>query len=145
MANQPPYPIHKSILGKLDPEYVSYYDANLVDKQQAHYKPVHESRTSGDLISGSGSKTTVGDTIDFSIARRRTNLGGMVELRCFTPDGPRPHKGWPVVVYLHSGGWVLGNLDTENTICTNLCSRAGCMVFTVNYRQVSTCRHMETT
>lgn len=134
MATQPPYPIHESILGKLDPEYIAYYNANLIDKQQAHHQPLDESRISGDLIPGQGSRIPVGDTIDISFARRHVPNAVALKLRCFTPDGPRPSKGWPSVIYLHSGGWVLGNIDTENTICTNLCAKARVMVFSVDYR-----------
>lgn len=31
---------------------------------------------------------------------------------------------------------MLGNIDTENAVCTNICSRAGCVVITVDYRFV---------
>jgi triacylglycerol lipase len=29
---------------------------------------------------------------------------------------------------------VLGTIDTENTVCTNICVRANCAVVTVDYR-----------
>lgn len=38
------------------------------------------------------------------------------------------------MIYLHGGGWVLGNIDTENTVSTNLCGRAGYVVISVDYR-----------
>jgi acetyl esterase/lipase len=55
-------------------------------------------------------------------------------VRVFTPEGERPSDGWPVMVYYHGGGWVLGNIETENTVCTNLCKRANCVVISVDYR-----------
>lgn len=75
----------------------------------------------------------VGKTQDFAI-KRTSSLGPDVKVRCFTPDGPIPVNGWPVFIYYHGGGWVLGNIDTENTVCTNICKRANCVVVSVDYR-----------
>jgi triacylglycerol lipase len=55
-------------------------------------------------------------------------------LRVFTPGGETPKGGWPVMLYFHGGGWVLGNINTENPVCTNLCVRGNCVVVTVDYR-----------
>ncbi|CAM1510771.1 Fc.00g082840.m01.CDS01 [Cosmosporella sp. VM-42] len=134
MSNKSHNPIHESVLDLVDPEYVAYYNANLIDKPQSHHHPVAASRGSGDLIPGSGPKHPVGETIDLHIPRQGGAQTGNIDLRMFTPQGPRPSSGWPVVVYIHSGGWVLGNLDTENTICTHVCADAGCVVVTLDYR-----------
>jgi len=40
----------------------------------------------------------------------------------------------PVVVYFHGGGWVLGNLDTHDSLCRRLASETGCVVVAVDYR-----------
>ena len=45
------------------------------------------------------------------------------------PEGPRP-----LVVYFHGGGWVLGNLDSDDPLCRDLCARSGAVVVSVNYR-----------
>ncbi|RDW85535.1 hypothetical protein BP5796_03860 [Coleophoma crateriformis] len=130
---QPPYPLHPSVATKLDTVYVSFYNAHIFDKQQVHYQPVAASRTSGVLIPGGGPKLPVASTEDILIARTETE-GPDVAVRVFTPEGEKPEAGWPVMIYYHGGGWVLGNIDTENTVCTNLCSRAACVVITVDYR-----------
>jgi triacylglycerol lipase len=132
MGPQPPYPLHESVKDRLDAEYVKFYNEHVIDKQQVHLQPVEASRTSGILIPGGGPKQPVGSTQDISIPRRETS-GPDIKLRVFTPDGTRPEKGWPLMVYYHGGGWVLGNIDTENTVCTHLCSRAKCVVVTVDY------------
>src|SRR5262249_10128145 len=41
---------------------------------------------------------------------------------------------FPVLVYFHGGGWVVGNLDTEDGICRRLTNSAGCVVVSVDYR-----------
>lgn len=64
--------------------------------------------------------------------------GPDILLRAFTPLGQPPEtvNTWPVCFWFHGGGWVLGNIDTENVIATNLCNRARCVVIVVDYRQV---------
>jgi acetyl esterase/lipase len=45
------------------------------------------------------------------------------------PAGPRP-----LVVYFHGGGWVLGNLDSDDPLGRDLCARSGAVIVSVNYR-----------
>ncbi len=40
----------------------------------------------------------------------------------------------PVLAYFHGGGFVIGDLDTHDTICRVLCRASGAMVFSVDYR-----------
>lgn len=133
---QPPYPLHSSIEDKLDPVYKTFYNEHLIGQQQVHLRSVAASRTSGVLIPGAGPMLPVGKVEDISIPRKETE-GPNVLLRAFTPEGEKPEKGWPLMVYYHGGGWVLGNIDTENVVCTNLSSRAKCVVITVDYRYFS--------
>ncbi|RDW93153.1 uncharacterized protein DSM5745_00475 [Aspergillus mulundensis] len=120
----PPYPLHPSVQDLLDPEYVAFYNSHVIDKQQVHLQPVEASRTSGILIPGGGPLVDVGKTVDITIKRRSTE-GPEILLRAFTPSGEAPAGGWPVMLYFHGGGWVLGNINTENVVCTNLCSWGG--------------------
>jgi triacylglycerol lipase len=133
---QPPYPLHESVRDKLDPSYVQFYNSYVIHQQQVHLQPISASRSSGILIPGGGPKLPVGKTEDLYIKRRETE-GPDVPVRVFTPATPKPENGWPVMVYYHGGGWVLGNIETENTVCTNLCKRADCVVITVDYRYFS--------
>ncbi|ODM19964.1 hypothetical protein SI65_04950 [Aspergillus cristatus] len=130
---QPPYPLHDSVKNLLNPEYVAFYNQHVINLQQVHLQPVAASRTSGVLIPGGGPLLDVGKTEDITIQRRVTE-GPDVQVRVFMPKGERPKGGWPVMLYFHGGGWVLGNINTENTVCTNLCARSNCVVVTVDYR-----------
>jgi acetyl esterase len=58
--------------------------------------------------------------------------GDPLRLRVYTPAGTGP---FPVVVYLHGGGWVLGNLDTNDASCRSICSLASAVVVSVDYRR----------
>ena len=40
----------------------------------------------------------------------------------------------PVLVYFHGGGWVIGDLDTHDTLCRELANGSGCAVVAVDYR-----------
>jgi acetyl esterase len=59
------------------------------------------------------------------------------------PDGPpipvriyRPSDASvsPIVVWFHGGGWVVGNLETHDQICRELCAAVGAIVVSVDYR-----------
>lgn len=56
---------------------------------------------------------------------------GAIPLRIYAPDGPGP---FPVYVNFHGGGWVIGDLDTADTLCRDLSTEAGCVVVSVDYR-----------
>lgn len=58
--------------------------------------------------------------------------GGPLRVRRYVPvetTGPLP-----VVLYFHGGGWVLGGLDTHDSICRTLARKSGAMVVAVDYR-----------
>jgi acetyl esterase len=50
----------------------------------------------------------------------------------------RPRAGTaaalPVLAFFHGGGWCIGDLDTHDPVCRQLCAEAGCAVFAVDYR-----------
>ncbi len=54
-----------------------------------------------------------------------------IPVRLYTPVGDRP---FPVLVYFHGGGWVVGNLETVDQFCRMMTNAAGCVVASVNYR-----------
>ncbi|KAK3384043.1 Alpha/Beta hydrolase protein [Lasiosphaeria ovina] len=130
---QPPYPLHETVVGRINPEYAAFYNQHIFDKQQVHLQPIEASRSSGILIPGAGPLHPVAATADYSV-RRAESQGPDVKIRCFTPEGPKPDAGWPVCVYFHGGGWVLGTIDTENVIASHLCARGRSVVVAVDYR-----------
>jgi acetyl esterase/lipase len=54
-----------------------------------------------------------------------------IPVRIYTPDGQAP---FPVLVWFHGGGWVLGNLDGADHVCRELANAARCIVVSVDYR-----------
>ena len=47
---------------------------------------------------------------------------------------PREGEVLPVLVYFHGGGWVLGDLDSVDSLCRSLANAADCVVVSVDYR-----------
>lgn len=76
--------------------------------------------------------------------------GSVRELQAEGPHGPIPMRLYlplaapngdaaargalPVLVYFHGGGWVIGDLDTHDTLCRELANGSGCAVVAVDYR-----------
>jgi acetyl esterase len=59
--------------------------------------------------------------------------GGPVPVRLYRP-APPGRGPLPALVYLHGGGWVLGDVDNVDAACRDLASAAGCVVLNVGYR-----------
>jgi cation diffusion facilitator CzcD-associated flavoprotein CzcO/acetyl esterase/lipase len=51
--------------------------------------------------------------------------------RLYRPATPGPH---PIVVYFHGGGWVLGDEQSDEPFCRDLCRRSGMIFVSVGYR-----------
>lgn len=64
---------------------------------------------------------------DFKIPGQVINI----PLRIYFPQTDRPV---PVVLYIHGGGFVKGDLDTHDSICRALANRSESMVVAVDYR-----------
>lgn len=67
-----------------------------------------------------------------AVLRSIEGPGGSVPLRVYTPKGRAGTRG--VVVYLHGGGFVLGDLDAYDSVCRQICRDSDCVVVSVDYR-----------
>ncbi|GIX49325.1 MAG: esterase [Candidatus Tectimicrobiota bacterium] len=69
------------------------------------------------------------------VAKVETRLlpgpAGPLPVRLYTPPGRGP---FPVLMWFHGGGWVVGDLDTADPTARHLCVGAGCVVVSVDYR-----------
>jgi acetyl esterase len=54
-----------------------------------------------------------------------------VPVRLYLPEGEGP---LPLLVFLHGGGWMFGDLDTHDAMHRIIAARAGCAVLGVGYR-----------
>ena len=100
------------------PEPVAVLRAD-VRRARRHYR-----RDVGALQGGT---TRVGAVRDLQVE----GADGSLDARLYTPAGvARP----PLVVYLHGGGFVEGDLETHDEPCRLLCRQAGHAVLSVAYR-----------
>ena len=55
-----------------------------------------------------------------------------VRVRVYTPSGTPTSR--PGFVYIHGGGFVIGNLDQDDAAATRIADKAGAVVVSVDYR-----------
>ncbi|MFY8085479.1 MAG: alpha/beta hydrolase [Rubrivivax sp.] len=67
-----------------------------------------------------------------AMAEVRDLRAGGVPLRLFRPV--MTDQALPLLLYLHGGGWTIGDLDTHDVLCRQLAREAGCAVVSVDYR-----------
>lgn len=71
----------------------------------------------------------VGAVINVSFGGR----GGPVTVRRYLPvNGSRDAA--PAILFFHGGGWVIGDLDTHDSICRHVVATSGLQVIAVDYR-----------
>ena len=56
---------------------------------------------------------------------------GELPIKIYTPRGSGP---FPVLVFFHTGGWQVGDLNTQDPMCRRLTNLVGCIVIAVDYR-----------
>jgi len=64
-------------------------------------------------------------------SRNLAGPGGDLPVRIYVPLGKGP---FPVVMYFHGGGWVVGDVESSDGLCRTLANASGCIVVSVDYR-----------
>jgi acetyl esterase len=59
-------------------------------------------------------------------------LPGSLSVRLYRPDAARP---LPALVFFFGGGWVIGSLESADSVCRRLANAVSCAVFSVAYRR----------
>lgn len=57
-----------------------------------------------------------------------------VHVRIYRPLGVAPETVLPAILYIHGGGWVIGDLETHDGLCRALANSARSTVVAVDYR-----------
>ncbi len=79
------------------------------------------------IVADRGQLQPVGAVVNI----RLPGPAGDLPVRVYRPAGEPP---FPVLMYFYGGGWTLGNLDTADGICRQLCAATSCLVVSVGYR-----------
>ncbi len=101
--------------------------------ENAGYPPISEGTVEQARI---GLRALLVDFRDASTLPRVASVAGgtaagSIPTRVYRPDADGPV---PTIVYLHGGGFVIGDLDTHEGICRALCKDVGAVVVSVDYR-----------
>lgn len=97
-------------------------------RPEMHEQSVEEARLGYQaLASAFGPGPEVADVTNRTIP----GPAGEIPVRCYTPAGDGP---FPVLVFFHGGGWVIGDLETHDRECRMLCNDAGVLVVAIDYR-----------
>ncbi len=54
-----------------------------------------------------------------------------IPIRIYTPEGDGP---FPIYVYFHGGGFIMGSIETHDINCRRIANDSGCKVISVEYR-----------
>ncbi|KAG8791775.1 hypothetical protein FRC12_008118 [Ceratobasidium sp. 428] len=122
-------PLDPEIRPLLDPEFVEFYEKFGAQRTALHLVPWDPACRVGPINFGGLEPCKVGSVRDLVVPGKVD-----VPVRVFTPEGEKPKGGWPVLAYFHGGGWVLGNIDTENSFSARACKNSKCAVVSVDYR-----------
>ncbi|WP_085577538.1 MULTISPECIES: alpha/beta hydrolase [unclassified Pseudomonas] len=60
--------------------------------------------------------------------------GALLDARLYSDRPLQPGAKCPALLYFHGGGYVVGSLDSHDSLCRALASMAGCVVLSVAYR-----------
>ena len=77
-------------------------------------------------------KSTAPERVGTVVNRTIPGPGGPIPVRIYTPSGQGP---FPVVLYIHGGGWVIADLDTYDASPRALANLAHTVVVSTHYRQ----------
>lgn len=77
-------------------------------------------------------KSTAPEPVGKTEDRAIPGPGGQIPIRIYWPAGNGP---FPVVFYIHGGGWVIANLDTYDSSARAITNAAKAVVVSTHYRQ----------
>ena len=100
-----------------------------MDGPPAHEVPVDQARAGHEAETAnlSGPGEPVAEVRDLEVP----SPADAIPARLYRPEGDGP---LPLVVYLHGGGWMLGSIESFDTVVRALANASGAMVLSVGYR-----------
>lgn len=108
----------------------------LLDRMAEAGGPAPESLTVKQGRALAGVFTALGgdpEPVDTVLDTSATVGGDKIPLRVYKPRTPHTDP-LPVTVFFHGGGWVFGDLDSQDQIARIMAGRSGTLVFSVDYR-----------
>jgi acetyl esterase len=97
-------------------------------RPNAHLLPVEEARANFEALFES---LRPGESVARVVDHQIPVAGGTIPARSYVPA---EHEGQPLVVYFHGGGWLLGSVESHDTVCRSLANAGSAIVLSVGYR-----------
>ena len=116
---------------RLDPHLRLAMKAAAAEPSLDTLDPVEARRTSKAGFAASNAQRVEGVSVTPTIIPDPKH--GDLDARVYTPAGASAQPR-PGVLFLHQGGWVIGDLDTCDTFCTQLASGLDAIVVSLDYR-----------
>ncbi|CAE6458817.1 unnamed protein product [Rhizoctonia solani] len=124
--------IPQALLDRLVPDYRAFVEA----QPRAARVPLHMIEWSPEFrkIISTAPPPDLGQAAPVPVgSSRRINLGEF-SLLVLTPEREQPNDGWPVLLFIHGGGYMLGNAESGISFFSRACVEAKCVVVSVDYR-----------
>lgn len=113
----------------LDPQLREMLDqVAAAGRPPMHELPVPEARAAAGFLASLGSYP---DPRAVTEDRLVPGPAGDIPVRVYRPDAT---EELPVLVYFHGGGWVIGGIDSHDSVCQQLATRIPAVVVSVDYR-----------
>uniref|UniRef100_A0A060T0B8 ARAD1C15268p n=1 Tax=Blastobotrys adeninivorans TaxID=409370 RepID=A0A060T0B8_BLAAD len=123
------HPLDPELLPEYDPEFVEVYNRIGIDQPTLSDLTPQELRQLWTDKLPMLDHSTVASVTDYSYGDSEEQ-----KIRVIVPKAERPSSGWPVYVFYHGGGWIMGNLSFENDVLGRLANLVQCVSILVNYR-----------
>ncbi|KAI3397304.1 hypothetical protein diail_11036 [Diaporthe ilicicola] len=137
-------PLHPSVVDKIDPDFARIYNshqASTLRADQVSYEEYNKDRAKYTFptYKVEGPCPDVGSTTVHTIPA--TEPVGEIAVQIIKPTSDAISKGGlsqngrlPAYLDFHGGGFVIGNLATDEVFCKNTAQEVGCVVVNVEYR-----------
>jgi len=122
----------------LNAELMAFLDL-VEDGRDAGRPPMHEQSVEQARAEFERSSRELGWNVAGQVAVSEHSFtardGASVAARLYLPaNAPDQRQPWPVLVYYHGGGFVVGSLDSHDQVCREFCWRTPCAVLAIGYR-----------
>jgi len=135
--------LHHSVVERVDPQFAEIYNkyqAPRIRADQVTYEEYNANRSKYTFPITNGPYPEVGCVKLFKIPV--SDPVGEIQIQLFAPTEEAISKGelrtkdgkLPAHVNYHGGGFVIGNLKTDESWCRQVCQAVGCLVLNIDYR-----------
>ncbi|KAG4438993.1 hypothetical protein IFR05_005509 [Cadophora sp. M221] len=135
--------LHPSVVQRLDPQFAEIFTKYQAPKLQAHqvtYEEYNADRSKYTFSIVPGPYPSIGGVGICEIPV--SDPAGEIAIQVFYPTKEAAEKGGlrtsdgklPAHVNFHGGGFVIGNFQSDESWCRQVCQAVGCVILNVDYR-----------